>query len=58
MKSRSNFLRTRALLAAVGAGWLFQQGCIIDPDLILQAAIQALTETAIFITDNAIVGLL
>lgn len=44
-------------LSAAGAGAVFQQGCAIDPDLLLQAAIQVLTETAIFFTDNAVRGL-
>ena len=43
---------------AAGGGLLLQTGgCGIDPDLILQAVIQFATETAIFLTDNALAGL-
>lgn len=44
-------------VAVLGVGVVFQQGCSIDPDLILQASIQLVTETAIFFTDNALRGL-
>lgn len=44
-------------LAVLGVGATFQQGCAIDPDLLLQAGIQLFTETAIFFTDNALRGL-
>lgn len=44
-----------AILAA--AGMLFQQGCAVDPDLLLQAGIQFFTEFAIFATDSALVSL-
>ncbi|MFO0837009.1 MAG: hypothetical protein U1D55_00660 [Phycisphaerae bacterium] len=46
----------RLLPVALGAV-LFQQGCALDPDLLLQAAVQFITEFAIFVTDNVIVGL-
>ncbi len=38
-------------------GLMFQSGCAIDPDLLLQAGIQLFTELAIFISDSALVGL-
>lgn len=57
MRSRSSPFWKHALLAACG-GVLLQQGCAIDPDLILQAAVQFFTEAAIFFTDNALVSLL
>jgi hypothetical protein len=49
--------RFRALAGAAAGGLLLQAGCAIDPDLILQAVIQLLTEFAIFATDTALVGL-
>ena len=49
--------RWQALTSVAGLGICFQQGCGIDPDLLLQAGIQFLTETAIFFTDNAVRGL-
>lgn len=45
-------------LCAACSGLVFQQGCNFDPDLVLQAAVQILTETAIFFTDNAVRGLI
>lgn len=45
------------VLASASAAFLFQSGCVVDPDLFLQSAIQYLTEFAIFITDSAVVGL-
>jgi hypothetical protein len=45
------------LIALSAAASLFQTGCTVDPDLILQAAVQFLTETAIFLTDSAVVSL-
>lgn len=47
----------RALLVVAGGGLLAQQGCVIDPDLILNAATQFFTELAIFVTDNALTSL-
>ena len=44
-------------LGAIGLGVVFQAGCAVDPDLILQATVQLFTETAIFFTDNALRGL-
>lgn len=44
-------------LGALGLGAVLQTGCAVDPDLVLQAAIQLFTETAIFFTDNALRGL-
>ncbi len=55
-KRRTRVLRLVALAAPFGM--LFQQGCAIDPDLFLQAAVQFFTEAAIFISDNALVSLL
>jgi hypothetical protein len=55
MSRRHRWLGT--WISALGVGALFQQGCAIDPDLILQASIQLFTETAIFFTDNALRGL-
>ena len=49
--------RWLSLASASGLGLVFQTGCGIDPDLLLQAGIQFLTETAIFFTDNAVRGL-
>ena len=45
-----------ALVIAVG-GLFFQQGCVIDQDILLQAFTQIFTEFAIFVTDNALVAL-
>lgn len=47
----------RALYAVAGCGLVFQQGCAVDPDLLLQAGVQFATEFAIFLTDSALVGL-
>lgn len=44
-------------IACCGGVMLQATGCTIDPDLILQAGIQFLTELAIFATDNALVNL-
>ena len=53
---RMNWLK--ALSVACCGGLVLQAGgCVIDPDLILQAGIQFLTELAIFATDNALVNL-
>lgn len=49
------WLRTAAAVA--GGCIVFQTGCALDPDLLLQASVQYLTEFAIFLTDNAVVGL-
>ncbi len=57
MRTTTRRSRWLGLSSAAGFGLVFQQGCGIDPDLILQAAIQFLTETAIFFTDNAVRGL-
>lgn len=55
--SRINKLRwLRGGLTVAAGGWLFQTGCAIDPDLLLQAGIQLFTEAAIFFTDNALAG--
>ena len=43
---------------AVGAGLVFQQGCLnIDPDITFNAILQVLTESAIFFTDNFFVSM-
>lgn len=56
MKHRPLRKLVRLRWLAVG-GLLFQQGCIvIDPDLVLNAVIQFLTEFAIFFTDAAVVS--
>jgi hypothetical protein len=48
----------RRLGLAFGGGILLQTaGCNVDPDLLLQAAIQFFTEFAIFATENAAIGL-
>lgn len=48
----------RAVGAVCGGGILLQTaGCAIDPDLLLQAFVQFVTELAIFAVDNAAVGL-
>lgn len=54
--ARSAFLKRAVLLLAAGAA-VFQSGCAIDPDLLLQAGTQIFTEFAIFFTDNAVVAL-
>jgi hypothetical protein len=54
--ARNAFLKRVALLLAAGAA-VFQSGCGIDPDLLLQAGTQIFTEFAIFFTDNAVVAL-
>ena len=47
----------RALKLSACGGLVFQQGCTVDPDLLLQAGLQFLTEFAIFVTDSALAGL-
>jgi hypothetical protein len=59
MKTRAGRKWMRTLLAAAGGGVLLQTtGCLVDPDLILQAAVQFFTEAAIFFTDAAFVSTL
>lgn len=36
---------------------VLQGGCTLDPDLVLRAAIQVFSETAIFVLENAAVAL-
>ncbi|MCH8806784.1 MAG: hypothetical protein IH986_11945 [Planctomycetes bacterium] len=47
----------RPALVTASGGLLFQQGCAIDLDILLQAFTQIFTEFAIFVTDNALVAL-
>ncbi len=48
----------RPLGLAFGGGILLQTGgCNVDPDLLLQAFTQFFTEFAIFVTENAVIGL-
>ena len=48
--------RRAFLLAGAGPLILFQQGCAIDPDIILDAALTTLTEISVFVLDNALVA--
>lgn len=45
------------LILMGGGGVALQVAGCIDPDLLLQAGLQLFTEVAIFVTDNAVVGL-
>ena len=49
--------RWAAILGAGGPVILLQQGCALDPDLLLQAFLQVFTEVSIFALDNALVAL-
>ncbi len=53
---KNRWVRPLGLL--MGGGFLLQAaGCAVDPDLLLQATIQFLTEFAIFAAENAAIGL-
>ncbi len=56
MERRRRWAR-RLGLAIFGGVLLQTAGCNVDPDLLLQAAIQFFTEFAIFATENAVIGL-
>lgn len=47
----------RKWLVLLGGGVALQVSGCVDPDLLLQAGLQLFTEVAIFVTDNAVVGL-
>jgi len=49
--------RWRTWLALTGPILVFQQGCVVDPDLVLRAGLQVFNEVAVFALDNALVGL-
>jgi hypothetical protein len=55
-RRKNRWVRPLGLL--IGGGFLLQAaGCAVDPDLLLQTAIQFFTEFAIFATENSVVGL-
>lgn len=58
MSSRRRSAWVKAVWLMLGGGLILQVGgCVVDPDLLLQAGVQFLTESAIFLTDSALVAL-
>ena len=55
-KHRCRWLKMIGLVCCGGLA-LQAGGCVVDPDLLLQAGIQFATEVAIWATDNALVNL-
>ena len=49
--------RWKYLAAVAGLALLFQQGCVIDPDIFVRSFVQTLTEVTVFALDNLLVGL-
>jgi len=49
--------RWKLLAAVAGPALLFQQGCVIDPDIFVRAFVQTLSEVTVFALDNLLVGL-